>query len=521
MGKGANADIDKLANALAVALVGALDGGSKEATDSGGWESILNKGPQAFIRGQKAPTGVPDNVNVHGPGGLFATAGIENMVINLHMTPVDLDPMLKVFPTVYMNPLYPFLTGFSEDSGSEPNGKCEDCLGGTMQGGLLTAQFGHICRGSDEIHIMRTLQMINRGETTPLQLLGDVLGPNGISKMPNTPGEWLEVVTKAEMVKIGILLQRKIMKMTWNGNPARNTLGGGYMEFPGLEMLVGTGKMDAITGAAMGSADSLVMDFNFNDIGAVINGNDIVTYISTMEWYVRHNAERMGFLPVQWVFCVNAQLWQELTAIWPCRYNTNRCSTGLGENVNVNLIGSEMTALRDRMREQMTIQVNGRTYPVVICDGMTELHGNPALPGFNANVPNGMYASSIFFLPLTVRGGISTLYWEHQDYSKADPEIALTRSQNDFWTDSGRWFWTVERLRGCYKMNAEIDLRIILRTPHLAARLDNVRYSPMLHLRSPFALLDQTHADPYFVKGGRSTTELPNYYSEWNQRQLV
>lgn len=515
MGKNVNVDVDVLANALAVALVGALDGGSKEATESGGWDSVL-KNPGKWVRGQKAPSGTPDNVNVHGPGGIFSVAGIENLVVNLHMTPVDLDPHLRVIPTVFMNPLYPFLTGFSEDTGAEPNGKCEDCLGGTMQGGILTAQFGHICRGSDEIHIMRTIQMINRGETTPLTLLGDVLGPGNISKMPNTPAEWLEVVTKAEMVKIAILIQRKIAKMTWNGNPANNTVGGGYQEFPGLEMLVGTGKVDAINGAAMGAADSLVMDFNFNNVDDIINGNDIVTYLSTMEWYVRHNAERMGFLPVQWAFCMRPELWQELTAIWPCRYNTNRCSTNLGENVNVNVIGNEMVGLRDRMREQMTIQINGRTYPVIVCDGITELHGNPGLPNFNANVPNGEYASNIYMLPLTVRGGISTLYWEHLDYSKADPEIALIRSNNDFWTDGGRFFWTVERLRGCYKMNAEIDLRIILRTPHLAARLDNVKYTPLLHLRSPFALLDQTHSDPYFTKGGSSSRTLPSYYSEWN-----
>lgn len=507
-----NLDVTVLANALATALVGALDSGSKEAVESGGWEAIFKNGPKPYLKGQKTLTGVPDAKYAHGPGGIFSSSGIENLVVNAHMTPADLDPLLRAVPTVFMNPQFPILTGFSEDAGSEPSGLCADCLGGTMQGGQLTAQFGHICRGSDEIHIMRTMQMINRGETAPLTLLGEVLGPNGITKMPNTPAEWLEVVTKAEMVKIAILIQRKLMKMTWAGDPANNTLGGGYKEFPGLNMLVGTGKVDAISGTTMPAVDSLVMNFGFNDIDATIGAHDIVSYLSTMEYYLRHNASRMGLDPVQWVLCLRPEAWQELSAIWPCRYNTNRCSTNLGDNVNVNLLGDQMVALRDRMRDQMTIQINGRTYPVVECDGMVELHGDPSKPNYNANVKSGEYASSIFFLPLTVKGGMSTLYWEYLDYSKADAEIAMTRSSNDFWTDSGRFFWTVERLRGCYKMNAEIDLRVILRTPHLAGRIDAIKYSPMLHLRSPF------YNDPYFLKGGVSSRTAPTFYSEWNQR---
>ena len=67
-------------------------------------------------------------------------------------------------------------------------------------------------------------------------------------------------------------------------------------------------------------------------------------------------------------------------------------------------------------------------------------------------------------------------------------------------------------------MNAEMDMRVVLRTPHLAARLDNIAYSPLVHLRSPFDKLDATHSDPYFVKGGVATRTNPadDWYTEWN-----
>lgn len=508
-------DIDTLARALATVLVGAMDAGYKE---SGGWEGFLKNGPKPYARGYKTLLGADAAVHAHGPGGIFSTPGIENVVVNAHMTPEDLDPLLPSYGTQYLSPIFPSLTGFSEDAGSEPDGKCEDCKGGTMQSCNMTATFGHVCRGSDEIHIMRTIQMINRGETTPLTLLGDILGEGGITKMPNTPTEWLEVTTKAEMVKVALLIQRAIIPMTWGGDPANNTINGGYMEFPGLDMLVGTGKMD-LTGVACAALDSLVMDFGFTDVGDDVGGNDIVTYLSQMEWYIRHNAIRMGLMPVEWVICMRPELWFELTAIWSCRYLTNRCQTSnnlLPVNITpITVNDNTAIQMRDQMREGEYLIINGRRYNVRLCDGMTELQGgDPGRPHWDARVGAGNFASDIFFLPLTVRGGMKTLYWEYLDYSKADAQIALTRSGNDFWTDGGRFFWTVERLRGCYKINAEIDLRLVLRTPHLAARLDNVLYTPLEHLRSPW------YGDPYFKKGGVSNRSnewrQSQWYTEWN-----
>lgn len=480
-----------------------------------------------FRGGQKGATGVPGFVSAHGPGGLFSTPGIENVVINAHMTPRDLDSTLPVYPTVYTNPLYPSLTGFSEDAGDEPTGECENCLGGTMQGCTLTAVFGRVCRETDEIAINQVMQMINRGETTPLTILGDVLGPGGISRMPSTPGEWLEVVTRAEMVKVAILIQRWIVRMTWQGNPINNT-GPGYMEFPGLNMLVRTGQVDAITGVACPALDSDIKNFAYTDVGGAVAGNNIVIYMSMLEWWLRHNAIRMGLDPVDWIWTMRPEAWFELSAIWPCSYLTDRCNTqaqqqrwaqdpgGGWHMINVGntiLEGTTNVDMRDAMRNNLTITVNGRTDPVILCDGMVEEQGgDPGLPNWVNQLAPGEFASSIFRLPLSVRGGMKTLYWEHMDYTKAVPEIAMSKSGNDFWTDGGRFFWTAERVMWCYVMAAKIQPRIILRTPHLAGRIDDVAYTPLQHLRSPFP------DDPYFLKGGVSSRDNPadDYYSPWN-----
>jgi len=467
---------------------------------------------EGLTKGSKALSGATDAAYIHGPGGMFSTAGIDNVVINAHMTPRDIDSLLPVYPTVYTNPVYASLTGFSEDPGEEPSGVCEECIGGTMQGCEMTSVFGRVCRSSDEIEINRVMQMLNRGETTPLTVLGDILGPGGMTVMPSTPSGWLEVVTRAEMVKTAVLMQRKLVQLIWQGNPANNTANGGYAEWPGFEMMVGTGKVD-ITGVACGALDSTVFNFGLTDVAGTVAGNTIVTYLSSLEWYLRHIGIRAGLDPVKTVVCMRPELWFEFSAVWPCLYLTDRCKDSTGSNVAI-MNDDVNVRLRDRMRASMVIPINGLDYDVVCCDGMTEEHADPAYPHYNPELAAGEFASSIFMIPLSVRGGMNVAYWEHMDYSKASTDIALSKSGNDFWTDGGRFFWSAERQLWCYKMHAKTEPRVILRSPHLAGRIDDIIYSPLRHLRSPF------YGDPYFEKGGVSVRANPadSWSSEWNAR---
>lgn len=498
---------EKLAGILAVALLNAMQSGGKEAEDSGGWSAFLQNGPAPYV-GQKAIAGVTDAVYPHGPGGLFSTLGLERTVINAHMSPEGLDSMLPVFPTRFLNPIYPFLTGWSEDDGDEPDGYCDDCLGGTIQACEQSAQFGHVCRGSDEIRVTQVGDLVNRGETTALQLLGDVLGPSGVVKMPSTPRGWLNVVTRAEMVKVGILLQRWAYQMLWRGNPANSSAGGGYTEFPGLERQVRENIVDLKTGALCDALDSYVVNFGCNAIDATVGGADIVRWISNMEWWIRRNAQRMKLMPVQWVFVMRPDLWFQLSSIWACRYMTDRCTTADGNNAIV-INDDASVKLRDNMRQGKYLIVNGRRYPVVEDDGMTEENGDGGSALFNNCLLSGEFLSDIMFLPLSARG-MKTIYWEHKDYRPVQGAITDFRARH-MWTDGGRQFWTSQELRGCTKVSAEMDLRIILRTPHLAGRIDSVKYSSVRHSRSPF------YTDPYFEKGGTSTrtdvsvTTYPSY----------
>jgi hypothetical protein len=463
---------------------------------------------QANILQQKQATGVPNAQMLHGPGGLFSTFGIDSVVVNAHMTPRGLEGLLPVMPTVYTNPLYSFLTGFEGDGASEPSGKCDHCPSGVIESCIQTATFGRVCRSSQEIEINEIVNMINRGETTPLRLLGEVLGPGGLAPRDNVDVQgWINMVIQAQMVLISILFQRALVPMVWAGNPTNNTAGGGYAEFPGLDMLIGTGKIDAVTGVRCAALDSDIKEFNYGSIyGAA---PDIVQYMSMLEWQLRNNARGMGLEPVDWVWCMRPETWFELTEIWPIRYNTGRQNLVTPTNTMIMTDGRENVNDRDRMRGQMQIPVNGNWYPVIVDDGIVEEShdDNPLL------IADGEFASDISFVPLRA-AGMTTLYWETKDWRGVPSQISMLQPTNPYWvSDGGRYMWTMEKLNWCFYLMGKIEPRIILRTPQLAGRIQHVKCAPLQHLRNPFP---DSGSPSFFFKGGNESYAAPTYYSEWN-----
>jgi len=451
----------------------------------------------------KAPASQGTFTELHGDGSLFGSQSVERDVITAHVRPTGLASQIPVFGTVTERPYFAALTGYTDTNGSEPANPCDDAPAGYVKGCNLTASFGRVMRDTQTIDISKVMLQKNRGDFTDLRLRGEVLGGIGGPTTPAgmTSDQILNVVTKSEMVIAGVNMERKLSTMTWQGTPAANNAGGGYKEFPGLDNQITTGHVDAETNTACPALDSDIKDFAYNEVGGT--GLDIVEYISMLEYYLKWNAQSMGLDPVKHVIVMRPQLWFELSAVWPCSYLSNRCSTSTGsnpivinDNVNVNL--------RDQMRNGMFIDINGTRYPVVVDTGIFENNNVN-----NGNLAAGQYASDIYFVPLTITGGLPVLYWEHLDYRQAGADEALLRNNQNFWTDDGRFFWAYEDTNFCYKLKMLTEPRIILRTPHLAGRLQNVMYSPLQHLREP------APDSPYFVNGGVSLRGNESFNSVW------
>jgi len=157
------------------------------------------------------------------------------------------------------------------------------------------------------------------------------------------------------------------------------------------------------------------------------------------------------------------------------------------------------------MRRRMVIPINGTEYPVVVDTGIFE-HNNAN----NANLNAGQFASTIYMLPLTITGNFPSLYMEYVDYRGATVDTNLLRGTEPFfWTDNGMFSWAMEFIKWCYKASLKIEPRIVLRTPHLAGKIENVRYTPLQHLREP------DPDSPYHYDGGVSLRNPGTRYAVW------
>ena len=251
--------------------------------------------------------------------------------------------------------------------------------------------------------------------------------------------------------------------------------------------------------------DSLIYDFNYNTIDGTTL--DIVDYLSMMEFYLRDVATRTGLQPVTWALVMRPELWFELSAVWPCRYLTHRCATDGGAQATV-INDNVNVQMRDTMRNGMYIDINGNRYPVITDDGIFE-HTNIN----NGSVSAGSYASSIYFVPLRARGNFPVTYWEHIDYRGVQAQLSPlgAGARNvPFWTSEGRFLWVYRENGYCFNLQAKIEPRVVLRTPQLAGKIQNIRYSPMTHLR------DSQPSSAYWLNGGVSLRSFTNGQHVWS-----
>lgn len=474
-------------------------------------EARLN---QKGLRGgfkHTTPTGTPSTPYYTGPGGLFGVDGLERDVISTRVQPIGIAGRLPAVGSVRTNPLYGYLTGFQDVTGSNADGVCDDPqTAGPGKSCIQTAQFGRYSFMTRELELNRLGQQIDRGEFQDLQLMNDpLLQAMGQIANPNVPGNMQlgrEVLMR--FLELGIAFQNKLVRQVYIANPANNSPNGGYMEFAGADILIGTNKVDALTGVECPALDSDIKNFNYGNV-TNLPTDDIVNVMTYMYRYLRHNSETMGFNPTKWVITMRRALFWEVTAVWPCSYLTYRCAFRAVDGTQViNVDAGDQIAMRDAMRNGNYLLIDGEQIEVILDDGIVE-----ETAGDSASISEGCFASDIYFIPLTVMGGRIVTNWEYFDYSQGPMQgVGDGRLTDEFWTDGGRYLWHKKPpLNWCVQWLAKIEPRLILRTPHLAGRIQNVQYCPLQHEREPFP------DDPYFADGGQTTSRPgPSLYSDWN-----
>jgi hypothetical protein len=214
----------------------------------------------------------------------------------------------------------------------------------------------------------------------------------------------------------------------------------------------------------------------------------VVTYMMRNLKYI---AERAGLNPCTWAITMRFGLFYELSQVWPIAYYTNR-NTVTDANQTLYNDAKALIDLRDKMRRGDFLLIDGEEIPVLLDESITE-----------TEVVAGIFSSTIYFVPLTVMGGTPVTYFEHVNYNApggAMDAAAIMAPQGSYQvSDGGRFLWHRKPPSNfCVQMVSKTEPRLLLLTPHIAGRLTNIRYTPLIHERGSFT------DDGYFVNGGRT-----------------
>jgi hypothetical protein len=440
----------------------------------------------------------------HGPGGLFNTPGLERGIVNAMVQPLPglLGELIRrghVRTGVYTSPVFGILTGQTASTGTEPTAAC---VPGRMPGNFKLCQqvwpFGQMTMTSQVIRLQDAGQLVNRGESVDLNLIGnpfaDIAKPLQISPEQMFRSKWAKAVL--ELVNA---INRDYCGLVFTGDPANTAGSEGYIEYNGLDKIINTGYADAVTQQACPAADSLVVN-SLAGLNVTSNGEAYVSTIVEVYDLMSYTATRQGLGPVEWAFVMKRGLFRALTEIWPCTYRTYRCYTASpGDNAQIVLDGNAMAQQVVDMRKGQYLLIDGVEVPVIIDDCLSETFINNALPG------GGLWESDFYLVPLrspafTDTDGMIT-YLDHFDYrapgaAQSIIQDAKIQSYGQVSTDGRYLILNETPTYGCFVVSLWTRPRLIVRAPFLAARFTDARYQKRFNERSPFP------GNPYNLNGG-------------------
>lgn len=472
---------------------------------------VLKKVGQMAIK--TVPSSTPNASYAHGATGLFSHPALEQPLYSAVITPwTGLQYILPVRGTVKTDPLYGIVTGVTATSGSEPVGVCDDPP--TVGLAKLCMQSYNLARESRQTSVLdvsRGDRITDRGEHTDFIVYGNPFGMerSGIPHVGTDFGNVSFGEATKRMVEFMVAWSRDFAGIIYTGNPTNNTAGGGYREPQGLDIIINTGHRDAENGQLCAAADSIVRSFGSINIstGTADQRGQLVRLISYVYRNLQQNAGQMNLAPLELAMSMRFSLFYEITEVWPIAYSSYRDS--LVPSGSTNFINNmDAQRMRDEMRADLLMRrgqyllIDGQRVPVVLDDAITE-----------TTLANGALSSSIYFVPLRILGGREATFIEYFDYGAANVlRHAGLMAPSDSYSisDNGRFLLHKKPPTNfCTQLVALTEWRVVCTTPHLAARITNIAYSPLIHERSG----DPSSA--YHVNGGRTSRQgSPSYFTQ-------
>lgn len=478
--------------------------------------ALLEKGADKGVATKNDPPLSPASPYLHGPSGLFNRRDRENPVFSAIMSPMmgvaeslpvfngarNLDNSFGGVDAAFDTLITGVASGALDDFAQQPTAPCQDGpVGGLMQVGSIVNTFGHYKGGVREVEIGRAGRVTDMTDAFAVQVANQF--PQGLFGTPSTTPSLQNAVNNELASRIWesvLSFQRMLAPRVFTGSPANNN--GEAKDIVGLDIHINSGnKRDATNQNLITAANSFVLNFGSAIVGSA---TDIMRFIEEADAQVTWRARRQGLGTPEYEIAMRPELWQEITEIIPAQKLQKVVAVIAAMTNAVGQISAEdVYAQRNTMRESLLIPVNGRMIPVVLDDTIAETSS------IVAGKPT--YTSTIYGIPKTVLGGYPVTFWEYFNHGNNQANAIQQLVGGLTWvTDGGLFRWTADFARGCLKLNYVTDLRLRMRTPQIAWRIDAVGCQPLSHFAS------WNPSSSYFTSGGVSNGENPKYYSEWS-----
>lgn len=400
--------------------------------------------------------------------GLFSYPGVRPDRFSSLMRPRSMSELLRPMKSEFISEIIEIMTG---QTAGTANNQTDWCAPGALAGVLKTCQqvstFGNFKMNTRITPIQEVGLLRNRADI-PGQILNrppreNPFIPDRLYQLTDTRNQM-----GYELYTLGVEAERSFENELWRGVAGSNTsIVGWWKDFAGLDSLVKTGYTDAVTGVACPAADSIVVSWNA-DVGATVSGSNIVQSVSDQYYAVRDTARQVGLGGVEFAFVMRVEQFRALTEVWSCQYLTYRCqSSNAGQPITIT--GDETNRLRLEMQNGQYLLIDGTPVPVVFSDGipLDQL-------GFG---PPKVLRADMYLLPISWNGR-PLIRPEYHDmgnvYAREFAQVVYPSAE---FINDGMYMLGKREAGGCVELEISMKMRVILETPFLAVRWDNISFT--------------------------------------------
>lgn len=275
-----------------------------------------------------------------------------------------------------------------------------------------------------------------------------------------------------ELWRIGVEFERGLDVSLLLGNNA-SAIGthGWFADFNGLDLQIKTGYTDADSGLACSAMDSVVISHSAAVGGTATDGRNIVQELGDLFYALRQRASKFMMPETQWAIVMREELFRSFVEAYSCLYHLYKCSGTQYEENNIDQLTTNN--LRLEMMRGRYILVDGIPVPVVFSEGITQ--GTPA---------SNTSQSDMYIVPINWRGQplLRVEYFPMDN----QPISEFSNFQGDGVQTLNNGLWMVgNRNTGlCKEYHFALMMRMILETPFLAGRIDDINYTFSAEIRN-------------------------------------